>query len=52
MALSDSLSREDMAIPCGLARSRVDRIIPENYLTSGSGKVNALMNQDAWSESP
>jgi hypothetical protein len=42
-ALSNSLSREDMAIATGLAKSRVDQIIRENYLASGSGKVAALI---------
>jgi hypothetical protein len=30
-ALSNSLSREDMAIATGLAKSRVDQIIRENH---------------------
>jgi hypothetical protein len=51
-ALSNSLSREDMAIATGLAKSRVDQIIRESYLASGSGKVDALIAQDAWSDSP
>jgi hypothetical protein len=45
-ALSNSVSREDMAIATGLAKSRVDQIIRENYLASGSGKVAALMARD------
>ncbi len=45
--LSNSLSREDMARATGLAKSRVDQIIRENYLASGSGKVAALMANDA-----
>jgi hypothetical protein len=49
-ALSDSLSREDMAVATGLAKSRVDQIVRETYLKSGSGKVDALMGQDAWSD--
>ena len=36
-----------MAIATGLAKSRVDQIIRENYLASGSGKVAALMANDA-----
>ena len=36
-ALSNSLSREDMASATGLAKSRVDQIIRESYLASGSG---------------
>ncbi len=43
-ALSNSLSRADMAIATGLAKSRVDQIIRDNYLASGSGKVDALMS--------
>jgi hypothetical protein len=42
-ALSNSLSRVDMAIATGLAKSRVDQIIRENYLASGSGKLAALV---------
>jgi len=45
-ALSNSLSREDMAIATGLAKSRVDQIIRENYLASGSGKVDTLMRNE------
>src|ERR1700722_17892383 len=45
-ALSNSVSREDMAIATGLAKSRVDQIIRETYLTSGSGKVAALVARD------
>ena len=45
-ALSNSLSREDMATATGLAKSRVDQIVRENYLASGSGKVDALMADD------
>jgi hypothetical protein len=45
-ALSNSLSRPDMGIATGLAKSRVDQIIRDNYLASGSGKVAAL----AWEE--
>jgi hypothetical protein len=51
-ALSNSVSREDMAIATGLAKSRVDQIIRENYLASGSGKVAALMAHDAGPDSP
>jgi hypothetical protein len=51
-ALSNSLSRQDMAIATGLAKSRVDQIIRENYLASGSGKVDALMARDAGTDSP
>ena len=43
-ALSNSLSREDMAIATGLAKSRVDQIIRETYAASGSGKVDALIS--------
>jgi hypothetical protein len=46
-ALSNSVSREDMAIATRLAKSRVDQIIRENYLPSGSGKLAALIAQDA-----
>jgi hypothetical protein len=42
-ALSNSLSRNDMAIATGLAKSRVDQIIRDDYLASGSGKVAALI---------
>ena len=51
-ALSNSLSREDMATATGLAKSRVDQIIRENYLASGSGKVGALLASDAQPDSP
>lgn len=51
-ALSDSLSRQDMATATRLAKSRVDQIIRENYLASGSGKVAALMGRDAAPDSP
>lgn len=51
-ALSNSLSREDMAIATGLVKSRVNQIIRENYLASGSGKVAALMASDAGADSP
>jgi hypothetical protein len=43
LAISNSLSREDMAIATGLAKSRVDQIIREVWLASGSGKVAALI---------
>jgi hypothetical protein len=42
-ALTNSVSREDMAIASGLAKSRVDQIIRENYLASGLGKGSALL---------
>jgi hypothetical protein len=45
-ALSNSLSRADMAVATGLAKSRVDQIIRDNYLASGSGKVDALMSRE------
>ena len=45
-ALSNSLSRQDMAIATGLAKSRVDQIVRERYLASGSGRVHELMMQD------
>lgn len=51
-ALSNSLSREDMAVATGLAKSRVDQIIRETYRASGSGKVDALLAQAACSNSP
>lgn len=51
-ALTNSVSREDMAIATGLAKSRVDQIVRENYLASGSGKVDALMAGDAGTDSP
>lgn len=51
-ALSNSLSRDDMAIATGLAKSRVDQIIRENYLASGSGKVAALIANEAAPDSP
>jgi hypothetical protein len=51
-ALSNSVSREDMAIATGLAKSRVDQIVRENYLASGSGNVAALMAHDAGPDSP
>lgn len=50
-ALSNSLSREDMTIATGLTKSRVDQIIRENYLASGSGKVASLMANDAGPDS-
>jgi hypothetical protein len=50
-ALSNSVSRGDMAIATGLAKSRVDQIIRENYLASSSGKVDALMAADAAADS-
>ena len=46
-ALSNSLSRWDMAIATGLAKSRVDQIVRDNYLASGSGRVHALIQRDA-----
>jgi hypothetical protein len=51
-ALSDSLSREDMAIATGLAKSRVDQIVRENYLASGSGQVDALIAKYAGPGAP
>jgi hypothetical protein len=50
-ALSHSVSREDMAVATGLAKSRVDQIVRENYLASGSGKIAALMVRDAGPDS-
>lgn len=50
-ALSNSLSRDDMAIATGLAKSRVDQIVRESYLASGSGKVDALIAQGASTDS-
>ena len=44
-ALSRSLSRADMAVATGLAKSRVDQIIRDNYAASGSGKVDALLSE-------
>lgn len=46
-AISNSLSRVDMAIATGLAKSRVDQIVRDNYLASGSGRVDALISRDA-----
>jgi hypothetical protein len=51
-ALTNSVSREDMAIATGLAKSRVDQIVRENYLASGSGKVDALIAGAAGIDSP
>jgi hypothetical protein len=51
-ALSNSLSREDMAIATGLAKSRVDQIIRETYAASGSGKLDALMETYDGSDMP
>jgi len=45
-ALSNSLSRRDMAIATGLAKSRVDQIIRDEYLASGSGKVATLIEKE------
>jgi hypothetical protein len=49
-ATSNRLSREDMAIATGLAKSRVDQIVRENYFASGSGQVDALMANDPASD--
>jgi hypothetical protein len=43
-ALTKSLSREDMALATGLARSRVDEIVSYHYLASGSGSTNLERN--------
>jgi hypothetical protein len=51
-ALTNSVSREDIAIATGLAKSRVDQIVRENYLASGSGRVDALIAGDAGIDSP
>jgi hypothetical protein len=51
-ALSNSLSREDMAIATGLAKSRVDQIIRETYAASGSGKVDALIANHDGADTP
>jgi hypothetical protein len=51
-ALSNSLSREDIGIATGLAKSRIDQIVRENYLASGSGKVDTLMANDPGPASP
>jgi len=51
-ALSNSLSRHDMAIATGLAKSRVDQIVRDNYLASGSGRVHALIQQPQGTNQP
>jgi non-ribosomal peptide synthetase component F len=47
LAISNSVSREDIAIATGLVKSRVDQIIREGWLASGSGKVAELIRREA-----
>jgi hypothetical protein len=51
-AVSNSLSRADMALATGLARSRVDQIVRDNYAASGSGRVDALLSQQTGRDDP